>query len=98
MAGGISVTPELLRTQACVYTDACSQVEEAKLAVDRMNGEMSEQWKGKAFAAYLDQYQELEVHINRFRDLLVDINRQLCDYADIMAERDEQDAGSFGFM
>ena len=92
----ISVEPEVLRQQAAVYTRASEMIDEAKGLVDQTNGEMSEQWQGKAFEAYLEQYRELETHIYRFKELLQDINKQLVDYAGIQEERDSQDASYFG--
>ena len=52
--------------------------------------------KGQAFNAYLEQYNQLYTHIQKFEELLVSINQQLNNYAQTVAERDQQDAQSFG--
>lgn len=58
--------------------------------------EMASQWKGQAFSAYLEQYNQLYTHVQKFEELLVSINQQLNNYAQTVAERDQQDAQSFG--
>ncbi|MDU5435720.1 MAG: WXG100 family type VII secretion target, partial [Enterococcus faecalis] len=46
---------------------------------------------------YLEQYNQLEGNVKQMEELLISINQQLNKYADTVAERDRQDAGSFGF-
>lgn len=95
--GQISVTPEELKQQAQVYIRSKEQIEQAIQQVNQMNSTISEEWKGQAFQAYLEQYNELYQNVKKFEDLLESINQQLNKYADTVAERDEQDAQSFGF-
>ena len=96
MSNVISVTPEQLRDQSRVYLDARDMVAEAKAKVDSMNNQIAEQWKGQAFQAYLQQFEQLAGHVREFNELLVSINAQLNKYADTIAERDAQDATAFG--
>ena len=95
--GQISVTPEELKQQAQVYVRSKEQIEQAIQQVNQMNSTISEEWKGQAFQAYLEQYNELYQNVKKFEDLLESINQQLNKYADTVAERDAQDAQSFGF-
>ena len=95
--GQISVTPEELKQQAQVYIRSKEQIEQAIQQVNQMNSTISEEWKGQAFQAYLEQYNELYQNVKKFEDLLERINQQLNKYADTVAERDAQDAQSFGF-
>lgn len=95
--GQISVTPEELKQQAQVYTRSKEQIEQAIQKVNQMNSTIAEQWKGQAFQAYLEQYNQLHESVKKFEELLVNINQQLDKYADTIAERDAQDAQSFGF-
>ncbi|MFZ2558823.1 MAG: WXG100 family type VII secretion target [Lactococcus raffinolactis] len=95
--GQISVTPEELKQQAQVYIRSKEQIEQAIQQVNQMNSTISEEWKGQAFQAYLEQYNELYQNVKKFEDLLESINQQLNKYADTVAERDAQDAQSFGF-
>ena len=62
-----------------------------------MNSMIAEEWKGQAFQAYLEQYNQLYQNVQKFEELLESINQQLNKYADTVAERDAQDAQSFGF-
>lgn len=93
----ISVTPEELKQQAQVYIRSKEQIEQAIQQVNQMNATIAEEWKGQAFQAYLEQYNELYQNVKKFEDLLESINQQLNKYADTVAERDTQDAQSFGF-
>ena len=93
----ISVTPEELKSQAQVYLAARDEIESALQRVNSMNSTIAEEWKGAAFEAYLNQYDQLYKNVQQFEQLLQSINEQLNSYADTVAERDAQDAQSFGF-
>ena len=92
----ISLPPEQLKEQARIYTSAKDQIEQAIQTVNKTNGEIASQWKGQAFNAYLEQYNQLYTHVQKFEELLVSINQQLNNYAQTVAERDQHDAQSFG--
>lgn len=92
----ISLTPEQLKEQARIYTSAKDHIEQAIQTVNKTNGEIASQWKGQAFNAYLEQYNQLYTHVQKFEELLVSINQQLNNYAQTVAERDQHDAQSFG--
>lgn len=97
MTGSIAVTPEQLKSQARVYSQASSQIQDAIRKVNNMNQQIAQEWKGQAFQAYLEQYNQLEGNVKQMEQLLESINGQLNKYADTVAERDRQDASSFGF-
>lgn len=96
MAGAISVTPEQLKSQAKVYTRSQQQIQEAIRNVNSMNQQIAQEWKGQAFQSYLEQYNQLEGNVKKMEELLISINSQLNKYADTVAQRDQQDASSFG--
>ncbi len=56
MVGTVAVTPEQLKSQAKVYAQASNQINDAIRKVNSMNQQISQQWKGEAFQAYLEQY------------------------------------------
>lgn len=93
----ISVTPAELKQQAQVYIQSKEQIEQAIQRVNSMNSTIAEEWKGQAFQAYLEQYNQLYQNVQKFEELLESINQQLNKYADTVEERDAQDAQSFGF-
>lgn len=92
----ISVTPEELISQAEVYTQARDGIQEQIAKVEQMNNTIHEEWKCSAFEAYLAQYQELKSQVQKFEELLTNINSQLKKYAQTVQERDAADAKSFG--
>lgn len=59
----ISVTPEELKQQAQVYIQSKEQIEQASQRVNSMNSTIAEEWKGQAFQAYLEQYNQLEQNV-----------------------------------
>ena len=93
----ISVTPEELKQQAQVYIRSKEQIQQAIPPVLQMLSTIAEEWKGQAFQAYLEQYNELYQNVKKFEDLLESINQQLNKYADTVAELDAQHAQSIGF-
>ena len=95
--GQIAVTPEELKSQSAVYLQAKEEIEQDIQKVNAMNNTIAEEWKGQAFQAYLEQYNQLQQNVVQFENLLESINQQLNKYADTVAERDAQDASSFGF-
>ena len=80
-----------------MYIQSREQIEQAIQRVNAMNSMIAEEWKGQAFQAYLEQYNQLYQNVQKFEELLESINQQLNKYADTVAERDAQDAQSFGF-
>ncbi|AUJ30820.1 WXG100 family type VII secretion target [Liquorilactobacillus hordei] len=96
MMGKISVTPEELKSQARVYQSAATQIDDAIRKVNSMNQQIAQEWQGQAFNAYLEQYQQLSGNVKQMEQLLESIHVQLNKYADTVAQRDQQDAGSFG--
>ncbi|MSD82999.1 WXG100 family type VII secretion target [Lactobacillus curvatus] len=93
----ISVTPEQLMEQSKVYLRAKEGIEREIQTVNAMNNTIHEEWQGSAFEAYLEQYNQLYGQVTKFEELLESINSQLNKYAQTVAERDAQDAKSFGF-
>ncbi|MHC2186613.1 WXG100 family type VII secretion target [Rathayibacter agropyri] len=80
-----------------MYTRSKEESEQAFQKVSQMNSTIAEQWKGQAFQAYLEQYNQLSESVKKFEELLVNINEQVNTYVDTIGERDAQDAQSFGF-
>ena len=93
----ISVTPEELKEQAQVYTRSKEQNEQAIKQVNQMNSTIAEEWKGQAFQAYLEQYNYLYLIVTKFEVFLFFFILLLNKEAETVAERDAQDAQSFGF-
>ena len=97
MAAEISLKPDYLRTEAQVYLDAALAIEAEKDRVRNKNYEIGLHWKGKAFDAYLRQFDQVAKHVAEFNELLASINRQLLSYADTLEARDDADQAVFGF-
>ena len=92
----ISVSPEELIAKTKTYTQAKAGIEAEIQKINSMNSELQQFWKGKAFEAYLSQYQQLYIQVKKFEDLLDGINQQITQYAQTIQQRDAEDARSFG--
>jgi len=92
----ISLDPSYLRTQAATYERACESILQSKADIDRTNADMAAHWDGNAYRAYIDQYQQLEVHINKYSELMQGITKQLRGYSEVIEARDIEDATKFG--
>ena len=96
MSGAITLTPEQLKQQSQTYVRASQQINDAIRKVESTNNEIQSQWQGQAFQAYLQQFDQLKGNVKQMEELLESIHQQLNKYADTVAERDRQDASSFG--
>ncbi|MGR3741767.1 WXG100 family type VII secretion target [Companilactobacillus sp. DQM5] len=94
----ISVTPEQLTQQAQVYLRAKEGIEQEIQKINSMNNTIQQEWKGGAFEGYLEQYNQLYGQVKQFEELLVNINSQLTQYAQTVAERDADDKKHFGIQ
>lgn len=96
MAGAITLTPEELRTQANVYTQAAGNIEAAIQQVASTNDAISATWQGEAFNGYLEQFTQLSTSVKQMEELLTSVNQQLVSYANTVEQRDRDDKQSFG--
>ena len=96
--GPIAVTPDQLKSQAKIYQQSALQIQEAIRKVNTMNQQIAHNWKGQAFQAYLDQYNQLEGSVKQMTQLFESIYEQLNNYANTVSERDRQDARNFGLL
>lgn len=92
----ISVSPEELMAKARAYSQAKAGIELEIQKINSMNSSLEQVWKGQAFEAYLQQYQQLYSQVQKFEELLESINQQMTQYAQTMQQRDVQDARGFG--
>ena len=96
MASEISLKPDDLRYEARVYMEAAEAIEAEKNKVKAQNDVMRNHWKGRAFEAYEEQFNQVAAHVVEFNALLVSIYEQLNKYADVQEARDYEDASYFG--
>ena len=63
--GAISVTPEQLRASAKVYIHASQEITQQMQRVQNENNTMANEWRGQAFQAYLQQFEQLKGNVNQ---------------------------------
>lgn len=96
MAVEIALRPDDLRREAQVYREAAQAIDAEKNKVQSKNLEIGLHWKGKAFDAYLRQFDQVAKHVAEFNELLESIHYQLLNYADTLESRDDADQAVFG--
>ncbi len=94
--GPISVTPEQLRTSAKVYIQASQEIQQQMRRVQNENNTMANEWRGQAFQAYLQQFEQLKGNVDQMTQLLEQIDHQLETYANTVEQRDNEDRNAFG--
>lgn len=96
MSGQIRMSPEELKAKAKSYGDSSQQIEQILSNLRTLQGELRDQWEGRAFEAFDSQFIDLEPKVQSFAQLLEDIHQQLRNTADAVADHDEQLSRNFG--
>ena len=94
--GAISVTPEQLRASAKVYIQASQEIQQQMRRVQNENNTIANEWRGQAFQAYLQQFEQLKGNVDQMTQLLEQIDHQLETYANTVEQRDNEDRNAFG--
>ncbi len=97
VSGQIKMTPDELRAKATIYGKSGDDINTMLTELQRTQGELMDQWEGQAFRRFDEQFQELSVKVNDFSELMRQIETQLTQTADAMAEQDEALSRNFGF-
>lgn len=97
MAGQIRVSPETLKERARSYGQASNDVSTVLGNLTRLQEQLSTEWEGQAFQGFDAQFRELAPKVQKFAELLQEINHQLDRTADTMMQQDLDLQKSFGF-
>lgn len=97
MAGQIRVSPETLKERARSYGQASNDVNTILGNLNRLQDQLRSEWEGQAFQGFDAQFQELRPKVQKFAELLQQINTQLDRTADAMMQQDLDLQKSFGF-
>lgn len=64
--------------------------------VQNENNMIANEWRGQAFQAYLQQFEQLKGNVDQMTQLLEQIDHQLETYANTVEQRDNEDCNAFG--
>ncbi|MBB6716651.1 WXG100 family type VII secretion target [Clostridium gasigenes] len=90
MASKITITPEKLEASARKFKRDSDNTKSMLSSLDKEVREMSTLWAGTASKAFADQYNDLKPSMNKFVELLSDINKQLTSVQKTMVDVDRQ--------
>lgn len=90
MAGRIAMDPENLRTKAKKFGDSGDDIRTMLSMLTNLTDELADEWQGAAYEGYRSKFDEIKPNINKFADLMDDVNKKLNDTADALVEQDQQ--------
>jgi len=90
------MTPEELIAKSQTYSDSSQQIHEMLEKLTALQGDIADQWKGKAFEGFNEQFNQLTPQVRNFADLLQDIQIQLQKTAEAVEQQDQALSQNFG--
>jgi WXG100 family type VII secretion target len=96
MSGQITMSPGELQDKAKTYGQSSHQIDEILSRLETLQGDLRDQWKGLAFDRFDDQFEELKPKVKEFSNLMDQIEKQLTETAQAMADQDEALSRNFG--
>lgn len=96
MAGQIRMTPEQLKQRAKVYYNSGITIEDMMNKLNQVQTQIASEWEGRAFERYDEQFRQLAGEVEKFAQLMFEIDQQLQKTAEAMAQQDEALSQNFG--
>jgi len=96
MAGQIRMSPDELHSKSQSYGDGAEQITEVLERLQNLQDQLRDEWEGRAFERFDEQFEQLRPKVNDFEELLREIQTQLQKTAQAMQEQDETLAQNFG--
>lgn len=95
MANQIRMTPETMRTRANEYTTQANNIQDTINKLDRLLGQLQNEWEGDASRAYAEKFNQLRPGFVKTKDLVDEISAALKKAAQIVEDTDRNIAGQF---
>ncbi|WP_373895106.1 WXG100 family type VII secretion target [Virgibacillus sp. CBA3643] len=96
MAGQITMSPEELKAKSKRYGQGSEQIDQVLQDLTTLQGELEGEWKGRAFEQFEMQFEQLKPKVKEFSQLMLEIQNQLTNTAEAVAEQDEALSRNFG--
>lgn len=95
MANQIRMTPETMRTRANEYSTEAGNIQQVINKLDRLLGQLQQEWEGDASRAYADKFNQLRPGFVKTKELVDEISAALKKTAQIVEDTDRNIAGQF---
>lgn len=92
----IRVSPETLQSRAREYGKASNDIAAILSNLQRLQDTLSSEWEGAAFQGFNNQFLELKPKVQKFAELMQQINTQLDKTAQAMQQNDQELSRNFG--
>ena len=96
MSGQIRMSPAELADKAKRYGRSGDQIDQILTDLTRLQTDLKGEWEGKAFTQFQAQFDELSPKVQKFSELMREIEAQLTKTADAVARQDEELSRNFG--
>src|SRR5690625_392042 len=97
MSGQIRMSPEELKITANDYGRSHETIMTMLTELKGTQQKLSEQWEGRAFESFENQFEQLRPKVEEFAQLMEEIQHQLNKTAEAMADQDQALSQNFGF-
>lgn len=92
----IRISPDQMRTRAGEFRNEAASVGDSITAMDRLLGQLQEEWEGEASRSYANRYQsELRPSFQRAQEMINEIAQALDKTAQEMQDMDQRIATGF---
>lgn len=96
MSGEIKMSPTELTTQASRYGSGANEMRETLGRLNNLQSDLRDQWHGRAFEEFDNQFVQLSRKSEEFAVLLEQIEKQLKETAQAMSDQDTALSRNFG--
>ena len=96
MSGQIRMSPAELTDKAKRYGRSGDQIHQILTDLTNLQTDLKAEWEGKAFVQFEHQFDELSSKVQKFSELMHQIEDQLNKTADAVAQQDEDLSRNFG--
>ncbi|WP_077310017.1 WXG100 family type VII secretion target [Terribacillus halophilus] len=97
MSGQIRMTPEQLQNHAKTYGTSSQRIDDVLNTLSNLQDQLRQEWEGRAFDRFDDQFVQLRPKVQEFSQLMLDIQAQLEKTAQAVQEQDQALSQNFGF-
>lgn len=90
MSNMIKMSHEEIISISKTYTEASSTIDDTLGKLKQAQSQLASVWEGESFMAFEEQFTLLEPKVQQFSNLMLDVNKQLTDIANTIADTDAQ--------
>lgn len=95
-SGQIRMSPAELQAKSKRYGTSADRIQDVLGDLRNLQSDLRGEWEGRAFERFDEQFTDLEPKVERFAQLMLEIQDQLAKTAEAMSDQDEALSRNFG--